>query len=99
MANLPEHRNRYTGEVIANAVEVCPACHRNFASTRAGDEHRITLNGKRVCADPAEIGLELTVNRWGALIYRRPSKAVPVGIREPISEQLSPSKGELLKVS
>lgn len=99
MANLPEHRNRYTGEVIANAVEVCPSCHRNFASTRAGDQHRATLNGRRVCLEPSEAGLELTVNRWGALVYRRPVKAVPVGIREAISEQLFPSKGELLKVS
>lgn len=99
MANLPEHRNRYTGEVIANAVEVCSVCHRNFASTRAGDEHRVITNGKRVCADPLEVGLELTVNRWGALVYRRPSKAVQLGIREAITEELSLSKGELLKVS
>jgi hypothetical protein len=99
MANLPNHKNRYTGEVIANAVEVCSVCHRNFASTRAGDEHRITLNGKRVCADPGEVGLQLTVNRWGALIYRRPVEAVRVGIRETNRERVSPSKGALLKVS
>lgn len=99
MANLPNHRNRYTGELLANAVEVCSVCHRNFASTRAGDEHRVTRNGERVCADPSEVGLELTVNRWGALVYRRPVKGVRVGIRETNKEQLSPNKGELLKVS
>lgn len=88
MPNLPNHRNRYTGEVIANAVEVCPVCHRNFASTRAGDKHRV--NG--VCLDPSEVGLELIVNSYGALIYRKPVKGVLIpakgvlsGIREPIS--------------
>ena len=99
MANLPNHRNRYTGEVIANAVEVCSVCHRNFASTRAGDEHRVIQNGKRVCADPLEVGLELTVNRWGALVYRRPVKGVQLGIREAISRQVIEEDRGLLKVS
>jgi hypothetical protein len=99
MANLPSHTNRFTGEVIANAVEVCSNCHRNFASTRAGDEHRVTANGKRTCLDPLEIGLEITVNKWGSVVYRRPVKGVQVGIREPISNEVSPNKGELLKVS
>ena len=86
MPNLPNHRNRYTGEVIANAVEVCSVCHRNFASTRAGDKHRVTKNGLTVCADPSEVGLELIVNSYGALIYRKPVKGVLSGIREPISK-------------
>jgi len=72
MRSLPTHRNRYTGEILANAVEVCPACHRNFASTRAGDKHRVTIEGKRVCISPIESGLEPFTNKHGATIYRVP---------------------------
>lgn len=72
MRSLPTHRNRYTGEVLANAVEVCPACHFNFASTRAGDNHRIIRDGKRVCLTPSEARLEATLNQHGAVIYRVP---------------------------
>ena len=85
MANLPTHKNPKTGEVLAGQVEVCPACYRNFSSTRAGDEHRATREGKRVCLNPEEIGLELTVNSYGSLIYRTPSKAVGAGIRDEFS--------------
>jgi len=70
--SLPTHRNRYTGEILANAVEVCPACHLNFASTRAGDKHRVFQEGKRVCLTPSEAHLEATLNQHGALIYRVP---------------------------
>jgi hypothetical protein len=45
------------------------------------------------------VGLELTVNRWGALIYRRPVKGVQLGITEAIREQVIAEDLELLKVS
>jgi len=93
MANLPTHKNPKTGEVLANHIEVCPACYRNFSSTRAGDEHRATQDGKRVCLNPEEIGLELTVNSHGSLIYRTPSKAVGAGIRDEFSStEINPVK-------
>jgi hypothetical protein len=88
MANVPNHRNRYTGEVLANAVEVCPKCHRNFASTRAGDQHRKRISGVTVCLDPLEAGLEMITNRYGSLIYRVPRKPAEVGITEAISKRL-----------
>jgi hypothetical protein len=96
VANLPTHKNPKTGEVLAGQVEVCPACYRNFSSTRAGDEHRATQDGKRVCLNPEEIGLELTVNSHGSLIYRTPSKAVGAGIRDEFSSTESYGKKELI---
>ncbi len=83
MPNLPNHRNPYTGEVLASRIEVCCACHKNFASTRAGDQHRATVNGKRVCLEPTKAGLELITNSYGSMIYRKPVKTVRAGIREP----------------
>jgi hypothetical protein len=93
MPNRPNWTNPYTGEVLANAIEVCCACKRNFASTKAGDQHRKTVEGVRVCVEPTEAGLELIVNSFGALIYRRPVKGVGAGIREPIRK----SAKELVK--
>lgn len=93
MPNLPDHFNRFTGERLANAVEVCPSCHSNFNSTRAGDLHRATVNGARVCLTPEEAGLELTVNRFQAIIYRTPLKPSGVGIRETFKEaEVNPMK-------
>jgi hypothetical protein len=72
MRSLPTHRNRYTGEILANSVEVCPACHLNFASTRAGDKHRATRDEKRVCLSPVDSGLEAYTNQHGAVLWRVP---------------------------
>lgn len=99
MPNLPNHRNPYTGEVLANAVEVCCACHKNFASTRAGDKHRVTRNGKRVCVDPSTVGLELITNSYGSMIYRKPVKAVRAGIREPNKKLARKDNTDLLTVA
>lgn len=96
MANLPDFRNPYTGELLANYVEVCAACHRNFSSTKAGDKHRATRGERRVCLDPSEIGLELTVNRHGAPVYRYPRKGVRAGIRDEFSSSESNRVKELL---
>jgi hypothetical protein len=93
MPNLPDHFNRFTGERLANAVEVCPECHSNFNSTKAGDQHRATINGVRVCLTPEEAGLELTVNRFQAIIYRTPLKPALAGIRDTFIEaEVNPSK-------
>ena len=75
MPSLPNFTNRYTGETLGNSVEICPACHHNFASTRAGDKHRIWRDGKRVCITPQESGLELSINKHGAIIWRVPRYA------------------------
>lgn len=68
------HRNPRTGEVVAQGVEICTACWRNFASTHAGDKHRAILEGVRTCIDPVKIGLEGHVNSHGATVYKWPSK-------------------------
>lgn len=99
MPNLPDFINPKTGERLANAVEVCPACFRNFASTKAGDAHRAERDGKRVCLDPAELQLELTVNSYGSLIYRVPRKPAPAGIRDEFSSPECYGKKELIKTS
>jgi hypothetical protein len=74
MRSLPTHRNRFTGELLANAVQVCHGCELNFASTRAGDKHRDWSSGKGVCRLPSECGLEKTINKHGSVIYRVPKK-------------------------
>ena len=86
MRSLPTHRNRYTGELLANAVEVCSACHLNFASTRAGDKHRVWAEGKRVCISPSQARLEATTNKHGAVIYRVPKAPTQSPLLAPISE-------------
>ena len=85
MPNTPNFRNPYTGEVLAHYVEVCTVCHRNFSSTRAGDAHRVSRDGARICLDPSDIGLELTVNSHGSLIYRTPSRTARAGITAEFS--------------
>jgi hypothetical protein len=74
---LPEHRNPHTGEVLPNHVEVCPACFRNFASTRAGDLHRRTLEGRRVCRSPEDVGLLEFKTPRGAVVFRMPRNTYP----------------------
>jgi hypothetical protein len=89
MRSLPTHRNRYTGEVLANATEVCPACHFNFSSTRAGDKHRVTREEKRVCLSPTEAGLEPFTNQHGATVWKVPHSTplvpTPVPLLAPIA--------------
>lgn len=84
--SLPTHTNRYTGERLANAVEVCPACRLNFASTSAGDKHRDWTTGRGVCLEPSLAGLEPFLNTYGAMLWRVPLKtSKQVGIREVYS--------------
>lgn len=99
MPNRPNWTNPYTGEVLANAIEVCCACKRNFASTKAGDQHRKTVEGVRVCVEPTEAGLELITNSYGSMIYRRPVKGVGAGIREPNKKLARKDNTALLTVA
>jgi hypothetical protein len=41
----------------------CQTCGRVFSSVSAFDKHRVTLEGKRVCAEPSTVGLE--AKQWG----------------------------------
>lgn len=69
---LINHFNRYTKEELQNFVEVCSGCHLNFATTEAGDKHRIGVIGKdRRCASPEDVGLKKVINKYGAAIYKR----------------------------
>ena len=65
------HKNPNTGEVLAQNVQVCPSCWKNFSSDDAGDRHldRIKIPGQR-CIEPSEVGLVAFKNRWGSTIYR-----------------------------
>lgn len=64
------HRNRYTGEILPQSVEVCNACHLNFATTKAGDKHRTGKLGSRSCLTPKEAKLVKLINKYGAVIYK-----------------------------
>lgn len=69
--HTPPHRNKWTGEMLRNKEQVCPACHLNFATTEDGDAHRIGLFGvDRRCAHPEEAGLDLEMNRFGTGVWR-----------------------------
>jgi hypothetical protein len=69
MTPLPTHRNSFTGEILANHVQVCTACHCNFESSKAADLHRAWDEEVRICRNPNLIGLLLTINSHGAIIY------------------------------
>jgi hypothetical protein len=80
MKTLPgkHFRNTHTGEILAQSVEVCSGCHINFATTEAGDKHRVGAFGKdRRCITPEEANLIKLVNDHGAVIYKRRDDADP----------------------
>jgi len=67
----PSHRNRWTGEMLRNKEQVCPACHENFATDEAGNRHRVGDFGiNRRCASPAEVGLNQSTNSYGSKVWR-----------------------------
>jgi hypothetical protein len=71
--------NRYTGETLTGySAQVCPDCHCNFASTRAGDAHRVWFQGRRICISPQESGLEISINNHGAILWRTPRYKTPL---------------------
>ena len=72
MNKLPphHHRNRYTGEILPQSVEVCNVCQLNFTTTAAGDKHRSGKLGERVCLTPKEAKLVKLINKYGSVIYK-----------------------------
>jgi len=65
------HRNKKTGDLLRHIEQVCPVCFENFKTTEAGDKHRIGNFGiDRRCANPSEVGLVQTKNRFGTSIWR-----------------------------
>ena len=77
--NLPRnhHRNRYTGEILAQAVQVCNACHLNFFTTAAADKHRAGKIGERTCLTPKEAKLVKLINKYGSVVYKTRSDRDP----------------------
>jgi hypothetical protein len=72
MNKLPtnHHRNKFTGEILAQSVEVCSGCHLNFATTAAGDKHRSGKITERVCLSPKDAKLIKLINKFGSVIYK-----------------------------
>ena len=68
------HRNDLTGEILSQNVNWCKVCSQNFSSQRAGDKHRVGnfYPNTRKCISGEEAGLILSVNAYGARIYRLP---------------------------
>ena len=65
---MATHKNKWTGEELSQATEVCGDCHKNFKDTPSGDAHRTT---KFTCLEPAKAGLVATTNQYGSTIYAR----------------------------
>ena len=65
------HRNTKTGELLAQSVQVCPMCWKNFSSDDAWEKHwdRKKSRGEN-CLDPIEVGLTAFLNKSGSIIYR-----------------------------
>lgn len=42
-----------------------PGCCRTFSSETAAERHRKTVDGRRVCVDPATVGLVPNTKPWG----------------------------------
>lgn len=65
------HRNSKSGEVLAQNVQVCPMCWKNFSSDDAWEKHwdRKKPRGQQ-CLDPDEVGLTPFQNKSGSRIYR-----------------------------
>jgi len=71
-AHRPAHINRKTGEKMRNIEQVCPACFLNFATTPAGDAHRVGKFGvSRHCANPEEVGLIQSQNKFNSIVWRK----------------------------
>jgi len=65
------HKNRMTGEWLAQDVQICPGCWKNFSSDDAWEKHwnRRKSFGQQ-CLDPKDVGLIPFTNAHGATIYR-----------------------------
>ena len=69
----PTHVNRWSGEVLENKEQVCPACHLNFGTTGAGDRHRDLSSIPFTCLNPSAVGLVLVENDYRTLVWRIPN--------------------------
>ena len=73
-------RNGWTGEELADTVEVCHGCTRNFLDTASGDAHRVGKFGvNRRCAPPEEVKLVPLLNRFGSTVYALKDVKMPRG--------------------
>ena len=65
------HRNKLTGEVLAQDVQVCAMCYKNFSSDDAWEKHWDRKKPKGFqCSNPEEIGLIGITNTFGSTVYR-----------------------------
>lgn len=65
------HRNSKTGELLAQNVQVCSMCWKNFSSDDAWEKHWDRKKSRgRQCLDPVEVGLMAFQNKSGSTIYR-----------------------------
>jgi hypothetical protein len=64
------HKNSKTGEVLAQNVQVCNMCFRNFASDRAWEKHYDRKKYPNGCMEPKFVGLKEYRNTFGAIIFR-----------------------------
>jgi hypothetical protein len=72
-----QHRNPKTGELLAQNVQVCTMCWKNFSSDDAWEKHwdRKKILGQQ-CSSPQEVGLVEITNTKGAVVYR--DGAIPI---------------------
>ena len=82
-----EHKNKWTGEHLAQEIEVCSGCHRNFLDTPSGDAHRKNY----ACLTPKEANLKALVNKFGSVIYARKRLKVPRGYSKWLPPIVVPS--------
>jgi len=65
------HKNKITNEVLAQDVQICPSCWKNFSSDDAWEKHWDRKKPKGFqCSKPEEIGLIGTTNTFGSIVYR-----------------------------
>ena len=65
------HKNKMTNEVLAQDVQICPTCYKNFSSDDAWEKHWDRKNPRgHQCLSPSEVGLIPFQNSHGATIYR-----------------------------
>lgn len=71
MGHQGVHKNTKTGELLAQNVQVCPMCWKNFSSDDAWEKHwdRKKIRGQQ-CLHPIEVGLMEFQNKSGSTIYR-----------------------------
>lgn len=65
------HINKLTGEVLAQDVQICAVCYKNFSSDDAWEKHWDRKKPKGFqCSNPEEVGLKKFTNTFGSEIYR-----------------------------